>query len=70
MLSYDGLTHAFNELHKDMTSICLKYKALKVKAFFLKKEIDILKDKDEKQKIDEDEPQIENHQVNDLNTPI
>lgn len=37
MLSYDGLTHAFNELHKDMTSICLKYKALKVKAFFFKK---------------------------------
>lgn len=40
---YNDLTQAFQELHKDMTSLCLKNKYLKLKASFLSKEIETLK---------------------------
>lgn len=35
--SYDELSHALNELHEKMTSLCLKNNALKVKTFIFVK---------------------------------
>lgn len=46
ILSFAEFSHAFNELHKDMTSPSVKNKAFKVKCSSLSKEIALLKGND------------------------
>lgn len=52
MTSYNEVPYAFNELHEDMSSLCLKNKVFKVKISYLSKEINTLKDNGEKSQID------------------
>lgn len=74
ILFYSELSHDFNRLQHDMTSLCMNNKPLKLKVSFSLKEIKALEDNDEKSKANEEKLKRENKklqaQLNNLNLAI
>lgn len=63
MPSHDDLSHVFNELHNDITSLCMRNKELKLKVSYLSKEIESWKLNDEKSKTNEENSRRESERL-------